>query len=173
MFLLTGLLAGQPSALAAETAEQTEQAILEAVLAGEDVLPEAYAGVDESSVPEAVGMETAQERMHVERLYEEEGDALNNVVFQNADGSRTLYVFPYPVKYVSESGEIKDISLNLRSDGSKAGAYRSAASDAQTAMPGNLSEGISLSSPDVELKLLPVAKKHPSPPERLLRHERP
>lgn len=159
VFLLTGLLAGQPSALAAETAEQTEQAILEAVLAGEDVPPEAYAGVDESSVPEAVGMETAQERMHVERLYEEEGDALNNVVFQNADGSRTLYVFPYPVKSVSESGEIKDISLNLRSDGSKVGAYRSAASDAQTAMPRNLSEGISLSSPDVELKLLPVAKK--------------
>lgn len=155
MMLIT-LLNGLTSAVAAEP---SEQAILEAVLAGEEVPPEAYAGLDESSVPEAVGMETAKERMHVKRLYEEEGDALNSVVFQNADDSRTLYIFPYPVKYVSESGEIKDISLNLRSDGSKAGTYRSAASGAQTVMPRNLSEGISLSSPDVELTLLPVAKK--------------
>ncbi len=68
MMLIT-LLNGLTSAVAAEP---SEQAILEAVLAGEEVPPETYAGLDESSVPEAVGMEAAQERMHVERLYEGE-----------------------------------------------------------------------------------------------------
>lgn len=166
--MLIALFAGQPGALAADSTEQTaqeeqagqaEQAVLQAVLAGAEVPPESYESLDESSVPEAVGMEAAQERMHVERLYEEEGDALNNVIFRNADGSKTLYVFPYPVKYVSENGEIRDISLNIRNDGAKAGAYRSAASAAQTVLPGRLSEGISLSSPDVELTLIPVCKK--------------
>lgn len=70
-----------------------------------------FGPLDENSVPAAVGYENAVERLHVARMYDEEGDSLHNVIFKNADGSRTQYLFDYPVKYVTETGEIADIRL--------------------------------------------------------------
>ena len=63
------------------------------------------------TVPEVIGTETANERKHIERLYDKEGDSLYNAVFENIDGTETLYMFDYPIKYVSDTGEVKDIKL--------------------------------------------------------------
>lgn len=56
--------------------------------------------LDEASVPQIVGVENARARDHVLRMRDEEADELNKLVFLNSDGSRTMYLYDHPVKYV-------------------------------------------------------------------------
>lgn len=79
--------------------------------------------LDASSVPDAVGYDNAISNSHVQRLYDDEGEDLNKVVFLNSDGTKTAYFFAYDVKYTDNNGDIKDISLNIESG--EDGAYRS------------------------------------------------
>ncbi len=51
-------------------------------------------------------------RGHVERLKDEETD-MYSVIFRNADGSKTLYMFAQPVKYVASNGEIRNKSTEI------------------------------------------------------------
>ncbi|MFR5865647.1 MAG: hypothetical protein ACLUFV_11140 [Acutalibacteraceae bacterium] len=101
-----------------------------------------FGPLDENSVPAAIGYENAVERLHVARMYDEEGDSLHNVIFKNADGSRTQYLFDYPVKYVTETGEIADIRLDVVRDAQTAGAFRTAANSVVTTFSPYLSDGI-------------------------------
>ena len=57
--------------------------------------------------PESVSLEKAIESGHVNRLSAQEKD-LRVVMFQNQNGSKTTYVYDKPVKYVDESGKIRD-----------------------------------------------------------------
>ena len=69
----------------------------------------------EDIIPEAIDISEAKEKSHVNRLHEKE-DSLETVVFANADGSETTYIFDEPVKYLDENGEISDKSNKLYSD---------------------------------------------------------
>ena len=40
---------------------------------------------------------------HVKRFRAQETD-LNSIIFQNRDGTKTMYYFAYPVKYTDELG---------------------------------------------------------------------
>lgn len=159
--LLFGAFLSNPSISLASGPAENEQTA-EAGVTYEDVLAgladpyDFFGPLDESSVPEAVGYEKAIENLHVERMYEEEGDSLYNVIFKNADGSRTQYLFDYPVKYVTDSGEIEDIRLNVVQDAQTPGAYRTAANSAVTTFSQRLSDGISLRAGDVSLRLIPA-----------------
>ena len=159
--LLFGAFLSNPSISLASGPAENEQTA-EAGVTYEDVLAgladpyDFFGPLDESSVPEAVGYEKAIENLHVERMYEEEGDSLYNVIFKNADGSRTQYLFDHPVKYVTETGEIEDIRLNVVQDAQTPGAYRTAANSAVTTFSQRLSDGISLRAGDVSLRLIPA-----------------
>lgn len=120
--------------------------------------------LDSDTVPEAVGMDKAIENVHIERLYKEEGSSLNNVIFKNADGTNTLYQFDYPVKYVSETGEIKDIKLDIAEDGEKTGSYKSSDNSVQVNFPQKLSDGIMLNDSDVSVTLIPTISGNSSVP---------
>lgn len=100
------------------------------------------------TVPEVIGTELATERNHVERQYDKE-ESLYNVIFENSDGTETLYMFDYPVKYVSETGEIKDIKLDIERDKTKPGAYKSADHGIETFFSKKLSHGIRLNDSEV------------------------
>ena len=50
-----------------------------------------------ADLPSYISASLAEEREHVNRLYLQEPDA-NTVMFQNRDGSKTIYVFSKPVK---------------------------------------------------------------------------
>ncbi|MBO4769255.1 MAG: DNRLRE domain-containing protein [Clostridia bacterium] len=52
----------------------------------------------------------------IERLAHEEPN-LYSLVFRNIDGTNTLKLFSFPVKYETHNGEIKDISLKLQRTG--------------------------------------------------------
>ncbi len=93
---------------------------------------------------------------HIARLRDEEGSDLNRQIYLNADGSRTMYIYDHPVKYVDESGTIRDISLQI-ADGSTAQTrFLTAANSAVTSFPANLFDGIRLAQDDVSIELLPI-----------------
>ncbi len=136
---------------------QSEKSVTwEDVAAGLATPDELYNKIDPSAVPDAVGIETAHERMHIERLYAEEGDNLNQVVFRNADGTNTLYLFDYPVKYVNERGSISDISLEVSADKTKSGSFKSTANVLQTTFSKTAAEGINLSYENLSITLIPL-----------------
>lgn len=60
------------------------------------------------------------------------------------------------MKYVTDSGEIEDIRLNVVQDAQTPGAYRTAANSAVTTFSQRLSDGISLRAGDVSLRLIPA-----------------
>lgn len=70
------------------------------------------ASLDPSDVPAAVGYEAALAKGHTERLFAEEPD-LYTVIFRNADGTKTMYLFDDPVKYEAKDGTIRDVVLTV------------------------------------------------------------
>lgn len=55
------------------------------------------AQLSDADLPAVISRELADERQHVNRLYEQEPDDYT-VMFQNRDGGKTVYVFSTPVK---------------------------------------------------------------------------
>lgn len=62
-----------------------------------------------AEVPAVISQAQIEQYQHVNRLYEQEPD-LYTVIFQNRDGSKTVYVFAQPVKSVSGNGAVTDMS---------------------------------------------------------------
>ena len=80
--------------------------------AGEENWTASYAGnvskAENFSVPEVVQWE--ENGTFVGRDYEAEKD-LNTIVLKNEDGTNTMYLFDYPVKYVDEKGTWEEVEL--------------------------------------------------------------
>lgn len=115
-----------------------------------------YGEIPPETIPDAVGTQAAYERTHIERLYAEEEDSLNNVIFKNADGTNTMYLFDYPVKYVDDYGRINDISLEIAPDIARPGYYKNVAHSLQTTFSQNAADGINLSDDNVSITLIPL-----------------
>ncbi len=58
-----------------------------------------------NELPAIISAELAEENSHVNRLYEQEPDEFT-VMFQNRDGSKTIYVFSHPVKIPRAGGYV-------------------------------------------------------------------
>ena len=82
-----------------------------AVQAQENVETEPY----EYKIPtEIINEEAIEENGHIGRVFASEGD-MNEICHINDDGTSTMYLFDYPVKYLdSEDGVIKDKSNKLK-----------------------------------------------------------
>jgi hypothetical protein len=87
-------------------------------------------------------------------LYDAEDDDLNRVVFLNADGTQTAYIFDFPVKYVDEKGAIKDITLDI-ADSNKLGQFETASGSSVTTFSRNATDGIRLVGNDTVISLVP------------------
>lgn len=138
-----------------ETANDTAPT-LEDFLAGNATAEDIYGVLDESTVPEIIGYEEAVRKNHVRRLYEDEGEELNKVVFLNVDGSKTMYTFDFPVKYIDEDGDIRDITLEIADSTTQSGEFESAANSAITTFSAQFTDGIILTGSDAEIRLVPV-----------------
>ena len=97
-------------------------------------------------LPEIVAQEAPLNHGHVGRLENEEADNLNQFIFLNQDGSKTMYLYDHPVKYRDEAGNIHDISLNIADTDDTAYPFRTEANWAVTAFPRELANGITLES---------------------------
>lgn len=139
---------------AQENQEKTKEELFKDATAGLLTVEEAFGTLDADTVPEIVGYDSAVARTHIARMYEEEGDNLNKVIFLNADGSRTAYFYDHPVKYIDSAGEIKDISLDI-AEADVAGHFKTAANSSVTTFSKNVTDGISLRNGDSNISLVP------------------
>lgn len=78
---------------------------------------------------------------------------LNMFVFRNNDGTYTKKIYSYPVKYIDDAGEIKDITTDIKklSDG----RFETSCNNIITTFSQNLSDGIILSYDDISVKMIP------------------
>ena len=126
-----------------QTAEPMESAVYTEQMAREEL-------------PEIVAQEAPVNHGHVGRLENEEADNLNQFIFLNQDGSKTMYLYDHPVKYRDEAGNIHDISLNIADTDDTAYPFRTEANWAVTAFPRELANGITLESESAQIKMIPI-----------------
>lgn len=110
------------------------------VLSGEDV-------------PEPLDFDYAFAKGHVARLHGEETE-LDSAIFQNADGSRSLYVFNENIKYVTPDGKVKDKSNKLKETDV---GFCNEDNDIRVVFPQNISSGITLTYGEYTVTLTPKA----------------
>lgn len=103
-------------------------------------------------VPEAIGFAQAQEKGHVMRMREKEGDNCT-VVFLNEDNTETMYVFAEPIKYTDNDGNTKDKSTILSLSGNK---YITAQNDINVSFPQNINSGVSVTKGDICVSMTPA-----------------
>ena len=153
--LCVTMLPATAIALEAEepTAEKREVTLAD-VAAGVADLSDLYNPLDPNTVPEIIGYEEALDKYHSKRVYEDEGNDLNKVVFENLDGTKTMYLFDFPVKYVDNNGKIRDISLEIAD--STSGGFKTAANAAVTTFSAQAGDGISLSGNGTDITLIPI-----------------
>lgn len=115
------------------------------------------AKLDEQDTPEIVSQESIEEKGHVNRLWEQEED-LNSIVFQNRDGTKTMYYYNYPVKYKDANGKIKDKSNKISQTSS--GDYTNAENDINSYFPKKLNrnKGIELKFGEYVVEMAPDIK---------------
>lgn len=96
----------------------------------------------EADAHELVSAAEIRQNGYVRRLREEE--TLYSLVFEDADGVRTEYIYGIPAKYVAEDGQIRDKSNTLTAlpAAQNAGAYAlaSTGNDMQTYFPAAVTE---------------------------------
>lgn len=134
--------------------EDNNASTLEDLIAGVSSVIDIYGELDRETVPEIIGYDYAVSKTHVQRLYQEENDDLNRVVFLNADGTQTAYIFDFPVKYIDEKGTIKDITLDI-ADSSTPGQFETESGSSVTTFSRNATDGIRLDGNDTVLSLVP------------------
>ena len=127
---------------------------LEDLIAGVSSVEDIYGKLARDTVPEIIGYDYAISKTHIKRLYEAEDEDLNRVVFLNADGTQTAYIFDFPVKYIDEKGAIKDITLDI-ADGNTPGQFETAGGSSVTTFSRNASDGIGLVGNNTVLSLVP------------------
>ena len=122
-----------------------------------DVVGENIDGIlAETDVPEIIGYQESVASNHIARLYEDEGTDLNKVVFLNADSTKTMYLFGFPVKYIDNNGNIQDISLDISDNAEKSGEFKTAANNVITSFAAKFTDGITLKESETEIRLVPV-----------------
>lgn len=102
-------------------------------------------------LPDIVKIDKAAEKNYIKRLPYQETD-LYSFVFQNADGTNTLQMYDFPVKFY-KNGKIVDISTDIVKGSN--GNYISAQSEINVTFPSQISEGISLSYNNLLIKMKP------------------
>lgn len=117
--------------------------------------------LSKSDIPEIVSTSTIAKNGHVNRLWAQEPD-LNSIVFQNTNGTKTLYHYSYPVKYIDENGKVKDKSSALtsiisKSSYSKDYAYVNGNNDIKTYLPNDLNKnGVVLETKQLKIEMSPI-----------------
>ena len=120
--IITALLLLQISGIVSAVDDQSAEPYAPPNTKGELSAEElATAVLSAADVPELLELSELDEKNHVKRLYEQE-DNLDTVIFQNRDGTKSMYVFSEPVKYIDQDGRVKDkktsISESRLKDGS-------------------------------------------------------
>ncbi len=95
---------------------------------------------------------------HARRLPQAEGD-MQTVMVGNDDGTNSLYVFSYPVKYTDSEGRIRDKSNRLSAHEAEDYAYLNTHNDIQTHLPDDITrDPVVLTYGDYAIYSMPVTE---------------
>lgn len=97
---------------------------------------------------------------HVARLTEHE--SLDSYVFQNADGTKTVYHMDEAIKYIGSGGEIIEKNIQLTQFSND---YRTTQNNIQLLIPKDLRTGIQLTYGVHTVTMIPQNGKQPSEPQ--------
>ncbi|MEG1719996.1 MAG: hypothetical protein RR306_06685, partial [Clostridia bacterium] len=109
-------------------------------------------------IPETIDINTAKENGNVNRLKAQEKN-LNTILYQNKNGTKTVYNFDYPVKYVDKDGTVKDKNSKLVTNTDKQGyKYVNDGNDIKTFYPDLISpeKGMILNYNNINIELSPI-----------------
>lgn len=154
--ICTSLLPTSVLAIPAEESGGEKTPTIVDFIAGTATAEDIYGALDKSIVPEIIGYEEAVAKNHIARCYEDEGTDLNKIIFLNIDGTKTMYTFDFPVKYVDDNGNIQDIRLEIADSTVNAGEFETAANDTVTTFSAQFTDGIALEDNDTEIRLIPI-----------------
>ena len=114
------------------------------------------AKLEKTEIPELITQEQIEENKHVNRLYDLEDE--NSVVFQNRDGTETLYTFADPIQYKDSKGKLHDKKRTLKVSDSEEYAYEITTSNVKSYYPNEISteKGIMVKDEDNKISMKPL-----------------
>lgn len=154
--ICTSLLPASVLAVPAEESVEEATPTMADIIAENATAEDIYGVLDPSIVPAAIDYNEAVEKNHIARCYEDEGTDLNKIIFLNIDGTKTMYTFDFPVKYVDGNGNIQDIRLEIADSTVNAGEFETAANNTVTTFSAQFTDGIALEGNDTEIRLVPI-----------------
>ncbi len=113
--------------------------------------------VEDVALPETITLETARQKGHVNRLYEQETD-LQTVIFQNQSGNMTAYVYDHPVKYIDANGNVRDKDTAIAVSPLSGYAYAMTDNSVRVYFAGNATDGVMMQYGDASI----IMKAEPS-----------
>ena len=108
----------------------------------------------ENDIPELMrGIIDVDNCKHIRRDYEaEQNEPLSNVIYYNADGSKTMYIMEDPIRYIDANGQIKDKSIKITE---KETQYVVEQNDPVLILNKNILEGVVVQSGSFAIKMTP------------------
>lgn len=155
--LISALIAFSMSATIATTAfAQTDNSITlneeQNQLQTVEPSQEGKISIEYGNIPEQLDVEELKAQGFSARVKSEESD-LSDIVLEKNDGTRALYIFDSPVKYMSDNGTVIDKSNKVIKSG---GAFKSESNDIEVTLPLSLSSGITVDDEELNLSMRPI-----------------
>lgn len=112
--------------------------------------------ITKDNLPEVLDFERVKGQGFVSRLKSEEQD-MCEIILENEDGTRGLYVFDSPVKFKNKNGETVDKSNKVKPH-TKNGApcFKSESNDIEVHLPATIQGGVSLKDEEVNVSMKPI-----------------
>lgn len=112
--------------------------------------------ITKDNLPEVLDFERVKGQGFVSRLKSEEQD-MCEIVLENEDGTRGLYIFDSPVKFKNKNGETVDKSNKVKPH-TKNGApcFKSESNDIEVHLPATIQGGVSLKDEEVNVSMKPI-----------------
>ncbi|MBQ7316465.1 MAG: RICIN domain-containing protein [Clostridia bacterium] len=136
LVMLFGLVTAYPTMSAEEPVLDAEQLLPDAM---QEVTVPAEPSLPTEIPTELISDSKIAEAGHVRRLPQAEGD-MNTVMLANEDGTHSMYLFSYPVKYTGENGNVYDKSNRLTAHSRSGYAYVNEENDIQTHLPTDITK---------------------------------
>lgn len=114
---------------------------------------EDYESFDVQKAPDIITAAEIAQNGYIGRVKSHEKD-LYTLVFRNSDGTNTKKIYSHPVKYVDDTGVVRDISLEIAQN--KDGSFSTASHEIITTFEKNPLNGITLDYEDVSIKMVPA-----------------
>ncbi len=112
--------------------------------------------ITKDNLPEVLDFDRVKEQGFVSRLKSEEQD-MCEIILENEDGTRGLYIFDSPVKFKNKNGETVDKSNKVKPH-TKNGApcFKSESNDIEVNLPATIQSGVSLRDEEVNVSMKPI-----------------